>query len=263
MESYMHKELFDELVKIIERLRSDNGCPWDREQTHQSLRSDLIEEAYELIEAIDSQDDTKLCDETGDLLIQVLMHSQIAKERGKFEVSEVIKRTKEKLVRRHPHVFGELQVSGKKEVLSNWERIKSEELKAERQSVMDGIPSALPSLIMAKKIQSKASRVGFDWKSAKEVLPKLQEELDELKSVIDKSDRDQVEAEIGDLLFSIVNLCRFLDVDAEDALRRSNAKFIKRFKIIEARINSQGKNFVDYTLEELDQIWEETKNEGN
>jgi len=256
----MHKELFDKLVQIIAALRGKNGCPWDKIQTHSTLSSSLIEEAYEVIEAIDANAPSKLSEELGDLLMQVMLHAQIAKEDGTFDICDVIKSITEKLIRRHPHVFGDLEVEDAKEVLSNWEAIKrDEEGYEDRKSVLDGIPAQLPGLLLARKIQSKASRVGFDWKRAEEVLPKIQEELNELKACLNLNDQSAVEMEIGDLIFSIVNLSRFLNVEPEDALRKTNAKFIRRFKAMEAEMERQGKNFDDFDLEGLDELWEKAK----
>lgn len=256
----MHKELFDKLVKVIAALRGEDGCPWDKQQTHSTLTCSLIEEAYEVIEAIDAHNPSKLKEELGDLLMQVMLHAQIAAEAGQFAIGNVIEAITEKLIRRHPHVFGELEVEDAQEVLSNWEAIKrTEEGYEERKSLLDGIPSQLPSLLRARKIQSKVSRVGFDWQHAEEVLPKIQEEIDELKDCLNANDQSAIEMEIGDLLFSIVNLSRFLNVEPEDALRKTNAKFIRRFKMIEAEIERQGKSFDDFDLAGLDKLWEKAK----
>jgi len=256
----MHKELFDKLVQIVAALRSENGCPWDKEQTHSTLASSLIEEVYEVIEAIDANNPSKLKEELGDLLMQVMLHVQIAKGDSKFDICDVIKSITEKLIRRHPHVFGDLEVEDAKEVLSNWEAIKrTEEGYEDRKSLLDGIPAQLPSLLLARKIQSKVSRVGFDWKCAEEVLPKIQEELNELKACLNSNDQSAIEMEIGDLIFSIVNLSRFLNVEPEDALRKTNAKFIRRFKMMEAEMERQKKNFDDFDLEGLDELWEKAK----
>ena len=256
----MHKELFDKLVQVVAALRSENGCPWDLAQTHETLKPDLIEEAYEVIEAIDGKDSHKLPEELGDLLMQVMLHSQIAKDAGAFTINEVIQSITDKLVRRHPHVFGGINVRNTDEVLKNWEEIKRSEAGYEdRHSVLDGIPRHLPSLMRAQTIQRKAARVGFDWDSVSDVLPKLEEEIQELKSSVTAADEKAIEIEIGDLLFSIVNLCRFLEVEAEEALRKSNRKFINRFQHVETEIERRGQTFKDYDLEGLDAIWEEAK----
>jgi tetrapyrrole methylase family protein/MazG family protein len=254
------QELFEKLVEVVAALRGENGCPWDKEQTHSTLKSSLLEETYEVIEAIDANAPVKLQEELGDLLMQIMLHAQIAQDEKKFNIDDVIQTITEKLIRRHPHVFGDVQVKDSTQVLSNWEAIKrNEETFQERESLLDGIPMQLPSLVRARKIQSKASRVGFDWEQAEEVLSKIDEELEELKSSINSSNQADIEMEIGDLLFSIVNLSRFLNVDSEDALRKVNEKFIRRFKMMETEIKRQGKRFEDYDLEGLDEFWEKAK----
>jgi tetrapyrrole methylase family protein/MazG family protein len=256
------EQLFRELADIIAKLRSEDGCPWDRQQTHKSLKSSTLEEAYEVLDAIDDGSDDKLEEELGDLLMQVILHAQIAQDEGRFNICGVIQKISEKLRRRHPHVFGDVQVRDAQDVLKNWEAIKSQErANQDRESLMDGIPNHLPSLMKALKIQSRASRVGFDWENPEGVLEKVDEEIDELKDSMDKLDQEGVEEEIGDILFSIVNLSRFLNVVPEEALRKTNAKFIRRFKLMEAEIAAQGKNLTDYDLAGLDEIWEAVKNE--
>ncbi len=256
----MHKELFDKLVQVVAALRSENGCPWDKAQTHETLKPDLIEETYEVIEAIDAEDSCKLSEELGDLLMQVMLHAQIAKDSGAFSINEVIQSITDKLVRRHPHVFGGTTVRNTDEVLKNWEEIKRSEAGYEdRHSVLDGIPDRLPSLMRAQTIQRKAARVGFDWEQVTDVLPKLEEEIQEVNASISSEDKEAVEMEIGDLLFSIVNLCRFVGVEAEEALRKSNRKFVNRFHHVEAELDRRGKSFVDYDLAGLDKIWDEAK----
>lgn len=258
----MHKELFDQLVQVVATLRSENGCPWDRAQTHETLKPDLIEETYEVIEAIDAEDATKLREELGDLLVNVMLHSQIAKDQGDFSINDVIQILTEKLIRRHPHVFGNVDADDADEVLKNWDQIKrSESGYEDRNSVLDGIPAHLPNLHIAQKIQRKAARAGFDWNDISDVLPKLDEEIAELKESIQGGDHEDIELEIGDLLFSIVNLCRFLDVRAEEALRKSTRKFVSRFKRMEAELGARGKTFKDYDLAGLDQIWDQAKQE--
>ncbi len=251
---------FDRLVDVVAKLRSDNGCPWDLAQTHESLKADLIEEAYELIEAIDTKVPKKICDELGDLLMQVMLHSQIATDRNEFSVDEVIENLTEKLVRRHPHVFGSVVATDENEVLENWEEIKrGEEGNKDRKSSLDGIPHSLPSLQRAEKIQKRASRAGFDWDQTEDVLPKLQEEIDEIEESIRNDDITEIEMEIGDLLFSVVNLCRFLNVQPEEALRKSTRKFVDRFQRMETALERTNKKFKDYDLSTLDQIWEQVK----
>ena len=251
---------FDRLVDVVAMLRSKNGCPWDLAQTHESLKADLIEEAYELIEAIDAKVPKKICDELGDLLMQVMLHSQIATDRNEFGVDEVIENLTEKLVRRHPHVFGSVVATDENEVLENWEEIKrGEEGNKDRKSSLDGIPHSLPSLQRAEKIQKRASRAGFDWDQTEDVLPKLQEEIDEIEESIRNDDITEIEMEIGDLLFSVVNLCRFLNVQPEEALRKSTRKFVDRFQRMETALERTNKKFKDYDLSTLDQIWEQVK----
>ena len=251
---------FDRLVDVVAMLRSKNGCPWDLAQTHESLKADLIEEAYELIEAIDAKVPKKICDELGDLLMQVMLHSQIATDRNEFGVDEVIENLTEKLVRRHPHVFGSVVATDENEVLENWEEIKrGEDGNKDRKSSLDGIPHSLPSLQRAEKIQKKASRAGFDWDTTEDVLPKLQEEIDEIEESIRNDDITEIEMEIGDLLFSVVNLCRFLNVQPEGALRKSTRKFADRFQRMETTLERTNKTFKDYDLSTLDQIWEQVK----
>ena len=251
---------FDRLVDVVAMLRSKNGCPWDLAQTHESLKADLIEEAYELIEAIDAKVPKKICDELGDLLMQVMLHSQIATDRNEFGVDEVIENLTEKLVRRHPHVFGSVVATDENEVLENWEEIKrGEDGNKDRKSSLDGIPHSLPSLQRAEKIQKKASRAGFDWDKTEDVLPKLQEEIDEIEESIRNDDITEIEMEIGDLLFSVVNLCRFLNVQPEEALRKSTRNFADRFQRMETTLERTNKTFKDYDLSTLDQIWEQVK----
>jgi len=254
-------ELFKELVEIIAKLRSENGCPWDRQQTHDTLKSGIIEEAYEAVEAINEKSNEKIEEELGDLLMQVLLNAQIAEDEGKFNICDVIQRISDKLRQRHPHVFGDIQISGAQDVLKNWEIIKGQE-KKDRKSLMDGVPSHLPSLMQARKVQSRASRVGFDWDKAEDVLKKVEEEVKELKDSINKLDQEGIEEEVGDILFSIVNLSRFLNVEPEGALLKTTAKFIKRFKQMEAQISSSGDEITDYSLSDLDEIWESIKKAG-
>ena len=256
----MKKELFESLVEVIATLRGENGCPWDREQTHTSLKSTLIEETYETVEAIDSGDPEKLKEELGDLLLNIMLQAQIAAENQDFDIYDVIDTLTEKLIRRHPHVFGDVQVDDAEEVVKNWEAIKRQEAGYEdRKSALDGIPNALPALLRGQKIQKRAARVGFDWDNIADVVAKVDEELAEVKESLHKNDPDATEMEIGDLLFAVVNLCRFVDLQAEETLRKSNRKFIARFKRMETELEKQGKTFTEQTLAELDEIWEKVK----
>lgn len=256
----MKKELFEELVGVIATLRSENGCPWDREQTHETLKSTLIEETYETLEAIDTGDPKKLKEELGDLLLNVMLQAQIAAEHKDFDIYAVIETLTEKLIRRHPHVFGDVNVEDSNEVLKNWEEIKRQESGYEdRTSVLDGIPDALPTLLRAQKIQNRAARVGFDWDKLTDVIAKVDEELQEVKASINAEKPEEISMELGDLLFAIVNLCRFMEIQAEETLRQANRKFITRFKWMEAELERRGTNFEAQNLETLDIIWEAAK----
>ena len=256
----MSKELFKELVEVIATLRSENGCPWDREQTHETLKSTLIEETYETLEAIDTGDPSNLKEELGDLLLNIMLQAQIAAEHENFDIYAVIETLTEKLIRRHPHVFGDVDVEDSEEVVKNWEAIKRQEAGySDRKSVLDGIPNAMPTLLRAQKIQNRAARVGFDWEELTDVIAKVEEELDEVKASINTDDSEAVAMELGDLLFAIVNLCRFMDLQAEETLRQANRKFVTRFKWMEAELERRGTNFESQDLESLDAIWEEAK----
>ena len=256
----MSKDLFKELVDVIATLRSENGCPWDREQTHETLKSTLIEETYETLEAIDAGDPKKLEEELGDLLLNIMLQAQIAAEHEDFDVYGVIETLTEKLIRRHPHVFGDVNVSDSDEVVKNWEAIKrSESGYEDRKSVLDGIPNALPTLLRAQKIQNRAARVGFDWDDLTDVVAKVEEELEEVKASINAATPEATAMELGDLLFAIVNLCRFMEIQAEETLRQANRKFMWRFKWMEAELERRGTNFEAQDLESLDAIWEAAK----
>ena len=256
----MHKELFDQLVQVVATLRGENGCPWDKAQTHETLKAELIEETYEVIEAIDAKSSDKLQEELGDLLLQVVLNAQIAKDQNDFSINEVVRSITDKLIRRHPHVFGDVDAKDTETVLQNWEAIKRSEVGCEdRKSVLDGVPESLPSLLRAQKIQNRAARVGFDWDTVADVLPKLEEEIEEVKVSVKKGDTAEIEMEIGDLLFSVVNLCRFLEVQAEEALRQAVHKFTDRFQKMEETLEQRGTTFKDYDLAGLDLIWEEAK----
>lgn len=247
---------FSEFVEVVRRLRRE--CPWDREQTHESIRQNLIEEAYEVVDAIDAKDLEELKKELGDLLLHVVFHSTIAEEKGEFSLDEVIRAVQEKLIRRHPHVFGDTVVNGQDEVIRNWEKIKMQE---GRESLLDGIPSTLPALVRAVRLQEKASKVGFDWHEREDCWKKVEEELTEFRRAIDdNSDREEIENEFGDLLFSLVNYARFLNINPEDALRKTNRKFVSRFKTIERTLRERGKDMENASLDEMDEIWNATKN---
>ena len=251
------KNSFFEFVEIVRRLRKE--CPWDREQTHESLRRCLLEESYEVLESIDNNDINELKKELGDVFLQVIFHSTIGEEENTFTLNEVIDHEKEKLISRHPHIFGDVKVSGSEEVKSNWEKLKRKE---GRQSVLDGVPNELPALFKAYRIQEKAAKVGFDWKDSKPVYDKILEEIGELKHNIENGlEHNKIEEEFGDVLFSIVNYSRFLKINPEDALRKTIKKFSVRFKKIEAHAKSIGKKPEDMTLEEMDVIWNKVKGE--
>lgn len=256
------------LTELMVKLRSEKGCPWDREQTHQSLKPYVIEETYEVLEAIDSGKTDKLQEELGDLLLQVVFHAQLAAEKGQFTMDDVINTISEKLIRRHPHVFSGTEVSGVAGVIDNWERIKKTELKEERLSALDGVPNDLPALQKAEKIQTKAARVGFDWGNLEGPLNKTKEEFAEFEEVLVKCEEipqkgsaewDKLEDEFGDILFSLVNVGRFVQINSEIALRRTIDKFTKRFHYIENEAAKAGRNLQEMTLAEMDQLWEQAK----
>lgn len=247
---------FEKLIEIMENLRAK--CPWDREQTRDSIKPFLIEETYELIEAIDEDEPEKIKEELGDLLFQIIFQCQIAKERGEFTIEEVIEHIANKMVSRHPHVFGDAHYKSAEEVLIQWEERKKEEGK-HKESILEGIPKELPALIRAQRVQSRAAKVGFDWKNINEVFEKLNEELEEFRKAMDKKSKQDIEDELGDLLFSLVNISRFVGVNPEDALRKAIGKFISRFTHIETKARDMGKNLSEMTLEEMDRLWEEAK----
>jgi len=253
---------FNELLRIIETLRSPGGCPWDIKQTHESLKPYVIEEAYEVADAIEQGAPHKLADELGDLLLQVVLHAQIGKEAGTFNIETVLDCVNQKMIRRHPHVFGDEQVSGTEEVLQNWEEIKKKEGSPQDQakSVMDQVPLSLPALYRASKVQKKAARLGFDWPDSQGPWLKIREEIEEFdKELQEGDDRSRLIEEFGDILFSLVNLSRKLDIDAEDAMQLATKKFEKRFRYVEKRAAGEDRPMSEYTLEELDRFWDEAK----
>jgi len=268
----MSGQRFEKLVEIMATLRGPNGCPWDKEQDFNSLKPMLVEEVYEVLEAVDDQDFDGLSEELGDLLLHVLFHAQLAKEAGHFDIDTVIQKISDKLIRRHPHVFGDESASTAEEVIKNWEAIKAQE-KAEKlkdrtpeqRSLLEGIPSKLPAIHEAHQISSRAARVGFDWPDVEGVFDKLQEEVRELKEVIatngQEPQRERLEDEIGDMLFCIVNIARYLKIDSESALKRSNRKFKTRFRYMEQELAKQGKNLEQTPLEEMEALWRRAKSE--
>ena len=247
------------LLQIMERLRGPGGCPWDLEQTHQSIKPQLIEECYEVIEAIDSGRTESLREELGDVLLHVVFHAQLAREVGRFDFEDVAREIGDKLIRRHPHVFGEVSVAGTAEVLKNWDQIKRQE-KPERVSLLEGIPRQLPSLMRAQETQKKAAKVGFDWPDATGPRDKVLEELSELQAEIQRGAApDRVEDEFGDVLFSLVNYGRHLKMDAEQSLSRATSKFAARFQSVEQIVAASGRDWSDWTPAELDQLWAQAK----
>jgi len=250
---------FESFQEIVAHLRAPDGCPWDREQTHESLRTHLMEEAYETLDAIDSGDFGAIREELGDLLLQIVLHSQIASEEGEFTVNEVIKGIYDKIIRRHPHVFGEVHLEGVKGVLQNWEKLKEAERKnngKQEKGILDSVPLALPALSQAQEYQDRAARVGFDWPLVDGVLDKILEEVEEIKGAANK---DELNEEIGDLFFVLVNLARWKNIDAESALRETNLKFKRRFAFVEQGARQQERSLSDITLEEMDALWDEAK----
>ncbi|ACH40332.1 nucleoside triphosphate pyrophosphohydrolase MazG [Citrifermentans bemidjiense Bem] len=259
MEKANQQDRFGRLMEIMRKLRAPGGCPWDAEQSHESLKRYLLEEAYEVIEAIDAKNSALLKEELGDLLLQPVFHAAIAEENGDFTMDEVLDAINEKLVRRHPHVFGDLVIESSEAQVQNWEKIKSQEKGVERKSALSGIPPHLPALMQAHKITEKAARVGFDWEHTDQVFAKVLEELHEFEEAMVAGDQKEMEAELGDLLFAIVNLGRFLSIDPEDALRKTIQRFTKRFSHVEETLHARGKTLPNSTLEEMDQLWEEAK----
>jgi len=256
-------ELFARFVELITRLRAPGGCPWDREQTHESVKPMTIEEAYEVAHAIDEKDDEELLGELGDLLLQVVFHANIAEERGAFRLRQILERVSDKMVRRHPHVFGEESASTSGEVLRSWEAIKAQEREEKGKddaSMLDSVHKGLPAVMEAFQMTTKVSRVGFDWKEADGALVKLDEEVRELREAIAaKTDPAKVAEEVGDLLFAAVNVARLTGVDPESALKAANRKFRRRFRHVEERLRADGRKPADSTLEEMDRLWDEAK----
>jgi nucleoside triphosphate diphosphatase len=250
----MVEQEFLRFVEITKRLRKE--CPWDKEQTHASIRHSLIEEAYEVVETIDHNNLGELRKELGDLLLHVVFHANIAEETGEFTLREIIEGITEKLIRRHPHIFGDTKVSGSHEVKQNWEKLKMQE---GRESLMDGVPKQLPALLRAHRLTDKASKVGFDWKTKEDAWKKVEEEIRELHHAIDHGDLSLTDGEFGDVLFALVNYSRFIGVNPENALRSTVDKFIARFQHIERRLKEMNKDIHSSSLEEMDRLWEEAK----
>ena len=261
--------LFEKLVALQAHLRSPRGCPWDREQTHQSLRTYLLEETYEVLEALDSGEDEKLADELGDLLLQIVFHAQMAREAQRFDVGDVIGRIYSKMVRRHPHVFGPMRAKTSAHVLKNWEQLKAEERRAAdaarapgaqgQVSLLDGLPKTLPALLEAYQLTRRAARVGFDWDNIEGLLEKLREETAELRKALGWADPSALEEEVGDLFFVVVNVARFLGIDPEIALKKASRKFTARFKKMEQQAAGQGRRLADTSKDDLEELWEASK----
>jgi MazG family protein len=259
---------FEDLVALQARLLAPGGCPWDREQTHESLRTYLLEEAYEVLEALDSPDRRKLPEELGDLLLQIVFHAELARLAGRFEIGDVIESIYTKMVRRHPHVFGDQQAADAQAVLKNWEQLKAEERRANGQatenrpeSLLDGVPRTLPAALEAYQLTRRASRIGFDWDQFDGLLEKLQEEVAELRKALASGDAARREEEAGDLLFVAVNIARFLRTDPEIALKKANRKFIARFQQMERAAAAQGRKLADVPREEMERLWDRAKAE--
>lgn len=250
------KETFERLLNILDELREK--CPWDREQTNESLRTHTIEETYELAEALLKKDDQAISKELGDLLLHVVFYAKIGEEKGAFDIGTVMQQLIDKLIYRHPHIFGEVEVNNAAEVEQNWEQLKLKE-KDGNKTVLSGVPASLPALVKANRIQEKVRNVGFDWEEREQVWEKLQEEIAEVRAEIEAKNADALEAEFGDLFFSLVNTARLYGINPENALERTNQKFTRRFNYLEAQTLQKGRSLKDMRLAEMDQIWEEAK----
>ena len=255
----MAKRSFDDLVQLMTKLRGPDGCPWDRKQTLPDLKPYVIEEAYEVVDAIDRDDRTALTEEVGDLLLEAVFIAEITREEGTSDVYDSITAIHDKLVRRHPHVFGDVVASDADQVLVNWEKLKNEEKKAENKSVLSGVPMSMPALLKASRLTEKAARVGFDWRRTEDVFDKLDEEIAELREAVASGEAAKIEEEIGDLLFTIANIARKVNVNAEEALQSTNRKFQRRFGSMESQVREQGRDLDQLTLEEMDSLWDEAK----
>ncbi len=242
----------------MERLRGEKGCPWDKEQTRESLKPFIVEEAYELIEAIEENNPQKIKEELGDLMFQIVFQCQIAKEKSEFDMSGVIENISKKMISRHPHVFGNADYKTSDQVIAQWEEQKKLEGK-QRESILDGVPGAMSSLLRAHRLQDRAAKVGFDWEKVGDVLKKLDEELMEFKDALQTKKQDEIEDELGDIFFMLVNVSRFIGVNPEDALRKTISKFIHRFRYIEMKAAEQGRKLSNMTLEDMDKLWDEAK----
>jgi tetrapyrrole methylase family protein/MazG family protein len=252
-------ELFEELVDIVAQLRGEHGCPWDREQTRTTLKPLMLEELYEAFDAIDREDEGALREELGDMLLHIVFHAQIGKEKSSFTIEDILTYIIAKMKKRHPHVFGEARVKDVEEVLLNWEKIKEKE--RERESVLASLPRSLPALLRAFSMQARVARVGFDWKNARDVEKKVEEEWQEFKEAWKNTDQKRMEEELGDLLFALVNLARHLGIQPEDALQKACDRFAERFAFVEENLRALGKDISEASLEEMDALWEKAKRE--
>jgi len=253
-------ESFRKLIEIVDTLMGENGCPWDNVQTRESLKPYLVEETYEVLEALDTNDPDQIKDELGDLLYQILFHSKISSKNNEFDIKDVLNNLKEKMVRRHPHVFKEGQINTPDQVIERWEEIKKEEkTHSNHPSILDSVPKQLPSLLRAQKLQKKAAKEGFDWDEISDVFDKLDEEISEFKSAVLEGKGTDIQSELGDILFVLVNIAKFKKIDAEEALRSTNNKFIKRFQHIEKEVEKQGKTLKETSLEDMERHWQNAK----
>lgn len=255
------KITLEDLITLMATLRSENGCPWDRKQTKDSIKPYIIEETYEVVEAIDERDPQKMREELGDLLFQIVFYAQLLTEEDGIDIYNIIETVYTKMIRRHPHVFGQIKVKNAEEVLVNWEKIKQEEKKVERSSILDGVPKELPSLLRAHRIQSRASNVGFEWENFHHVLKKLDEEFSELRQAYKHGNIEEIEDEFGDILFVLVSISRFLNINPDDALRKAITKFTTRFNYMEQKMKEMNKDWKDMSVEEMDALWNKSKSE--
>ncbi len=255
----MSRKSFDDLVNLMTTLRAPGGCPWDRQQTLPDLKPYVVEESYEVIDAIDSGDRASLLEELGDMLLQAVFIAEITREEGTFDIYDSITAIHDKLVRRHPHVFADVVANDAEEVLVNWEKLKNSERKAENKSVLSGVPQALPALLRASRLTEKAARVGFDWRRTEDVFDKIDEELGELREAVASGDKAHIEEEIGDLLFTVANIARKVGLNAEEALQSTNRKFTRRFASMETTVRASGRDLDQLSLEEMDALWDAAK----
>ncbi|MBR4253850.1 MAG: nucleoside triphosphate pyrophosphohydrolase [Lentisphaeria bacterium] len=259
----MNMSELERLVNVMRRLRAPDGCPWDREQTHESLKKCLVGEAAEYLDAVDHKSDAEMCEELGDLLMQVVMNSIMAEERGAFTLEDVARGISDKMIRRHPHVFGDVHVDNSAQVLVNWEKIKKTEHDDYRKSALDGVPHNLPAVLRAEKLQKKAAKHGFDWTNDADILAKVREEMAELEDAYRTGDRDRIDDEAADLVFAVVNFLRFRGENCEAVVNRASDKFDRRYRAVEAKLAAEGKEVDGTPMERLDELWNEAKAEEN